>query len=296
MLTTLWHSNGALSLSSKRTFAPVITSQGKDVYVAGNDGTQSVYWKNGVVAGTLSTPAGMISYATGIALSGTDVYVSGVIMYPLSLYPTTPVYWKNGTLNYLQHQTTTYNNDFWRTSGIAISGSDVYISGDNGMQCVYWKNGVAVNLSNGTFTYGITISGTDIYILGNLYTNASVGTSVAGYWKNGIPVYLPNPNSIVQSAMAIAINGTDVYVTGFISISGNLNAVYWKNGTMTTLSKVTGSGALASGIFIDASNNVYICGGENMAGQRSVAAYWRNGVETILSTQGSVVKGMVYIP
>jgi len=54
----------------------------------------------------------------------------------------------------------------------------------------YWKNGIAMNLSNGSTSAHascIAVSGNDIYVAG-YESNAS--NDIATYWKNGIPVFL----------------------------------------------------------------------------------------------------------
>jgi len=293
----LWHGGGMLNLAAKKTYSPVITTQGKDIYAAYNDATGSVYSKNGLVIGNLSVPTNMRSYVTGIALIGPDVYISGSLLTGSNGYPSIPVYWKNGTLNYLSYPTPLGLFDQWNTSGIAVSGSDVYISGSHSTGAAYWKNGVITILPNGVYAKGITVSGTDVYVAGVLHTTPVSFVDQAGYWKNGVAVFMPNPNNINQTALAIAVQGTDVYVAGYNYGSGyNTNAVYWKNGTLNTLSKISGSGVRVSAIFIDPSNNVYMAGAEGVSGQNySVAAYWLNGAETLLSTQSSVSSGLVYV-
>ncbi|EHQ29362.1 hypothetical protein [Mucilaginibacter paludis] len=294
----LWHGGGVLNLSTKKATSPRITAQGRDVYIAGNNGNECVYWKNGSVIGTLYTPANTSSQVTGIALMGADVYVSGTML-TAGYYPLIPVYWKNGVLNYLPHPTVKGGNDdlFWHTTGIAISGSDIYISGDNYGEGVYWKNGNIIKLPNSEYANGIIVSGTDVYVVGDMYGNPVTTTTYAGYWKNGVAVYMPNPSKISQKALAIAVKGNDIYVAGDISTGGgNTNAVYWKNGVLTTLSKTTGVGVRATGVCIDPNNNLYISGTDAGPGQyTTLATYWLNGSETVLSTKSSTATGLVFV-
>ncbi|MFM9836989.1 MAG: hypothetical protein ACKVOQ_01925 [Cyclobacteriaceae bacterium] len=76
------------------------------------------------------------------------------------------------------------------------SGNDIYMygSGKGGVEpmVTYWKNGVAVNLTdgaqnNGAIATGLSIVENDVYVSG--YSDIK-GTQVAKYWKNGKEVIL----------------------------------------------------------------------------------------------------------
>ncbi len=67
----------------------------------------------------------------------------------------------------------------------------------------YWKNGVAVNLTNGTYHANgdaIKVFGDDIYVAG--YEENAAGNGIAKYWKNGTAV---NLTSGVNDAGAYSI-------------------------------------------------------------------------------------------
>src|ERR1700740_589123 len=86
--------------------APVKTnpggSVGPDVYAAGTTmgtiGTVATYWKNG--AETKIADNTKISVANGIVVNGGDLWVFGNAQPPGS-NNLVPVYWKNGTPNYI---------------------------------------------------------------------------------------------------------------------------------------------------------------------------------------------------
>ena len=77
---------------------------------------------------------------------------------------------------------------------IYVSGSDVHVVGEelNGSayRAKYWKNGVAIDLTDGTKASTATsvyVLGNDVYVAGSEYNN---GKSVAKYWKNGLAINL----------------------------------------------------------------------------------------------------------
>ena len=132
---------------------------GGNVYVSGgsneyNYGVASSYqfaryWDQGVatslVGNLLDSSGGNITgspVTTGIYVSGTDVYVTGVLAGSI---PKQAVLWKDGVASILGNGS---------ANSIFVSGSDVYIAGSdvvNGVEyATYWKNGVATHLSPGS--------------------------------------------------------------------------------------------------------------------------------------------------
>src|SRR5580692_11767920 len=81
-------------------------------------------------------------------------------------------YWKNGvvtnlTSGLLEYSGTTIVN-YPTTTGIFVSGNDVYLSGLRGYtQALYWKNGTPVFLTTqqttGAAANAIFVSGSDVY-------------------------------------------------------------------------------------------------------------------------------------
>ncbi len=204
-----------------------ILVSGQDVYVIGrtlassNSGVGStaaaVYWKNGVEINLTQNLADVVAATTtGIAVSGSDVYVSGYL-YVNGNDTNDAVYWKNGILHYLP--------DGYMAKCIAVSGNDVYVGGSSlHSSDKYWINGVEQSLGNNAWVNTITTSGSDVYIAG--FTAS--GPDQATYWKNGISVPLPEG----YAGTGIAVSGTDVYVSG--NTNGG-NAVFWKNTLVDTL-------------------------------------------------------------
>lgn len=240
-----------LSESKQRSSLTPLTTP--DIYVAGSEGGQAKYWKNGVGV-TLSGG----SQAFGITVVGSDVYVCGLGANP-STGISNAVYWVNGVPTYLPYAT-------WDTyaTGIAVSGGDVYVTGRVSAFLnigVYWKNGVAISLGAGEAN-GIVISNGDIYIANSDNDNPS-------YWKNGVLVPLPHPSN--TSVVAMAVSGSNVYVTGLYGGSPQ-KAILWRNGVQETLVSPTNSRGFA--VTVDNNGQPVVLGltGANFNNQQ--ICYW----------------------
>ena len=260
---TYWMNQNEISV----TFPPVqpqslvevegIAVSGGDVYCA----VSSYY---GPMSPFLSSVGGItkndsllytrIGVATGIALSGTDVYWSTYyqqVTNPYTGQVTLPVagYYKNGVLSLLEDSTGTTSY----ATAIFVSGNDVYVAGQrlsksNGKSiALYWKNGVAFPLSDSTANAtatAITVSGSNVYVAGyeavGVQTEAG-GNSMAKYWKNGTAVALTNGNNPAE-ATGIAVSGNDVYVCGFeggVYSGVYRTGTYWKNSVPVRLGDST---------------------------------------------------------
>lgn len=211
----------------------------------------ATYWKNGkavnlpsmgYLAGGTSTTSSHADYVSGIFVSGSDVYVSG----GSNEYETDSAntfqfarYWKNGVSTNLSNGlidssaggTITSRPN---TTGIFVSGSDVYVSGTlAGSQALYWKNGVPVFLtpfgSGGAGAEAIFVNGSDVYAAG--YVD-SAGASYAVYWKNGVVTPL---STYPSSANSIIVSQDSVYIAGSDDINGTNHATLWTNGRATHL-------------------------------------------------------------
>ncbi len=155
---------------------------GNNIYIAGGDGGIAKYWKNGTA--TDLTDSFTIAGLSSIAVSGSDVYLSGdrfdgkYKQGPLGLIAiTAPEYWKNGNPVNLSN-----GANYGTGEAIIVSGNDLYVAGeedndseslfiDSGTHSVakYWKNGIPVNLTDGSYdayATSIVISGNDVYVAG----------------------------------------------------------------------------------------------------------------------------------
>ncbi|MBS1523402.1 MAG: hypothetical protein JST50_20545 [Bacteroidetes bacterium] len=277
-----------------------------DVYAAGwvlggpnGAPITAAYWKNGiltVLGDTTSNVNNLGSIARGIAVSGNDVYVSGVVYTANYGYA---VVWKNGVQIKLSP-----DSNASEAGRIAINGSDVYVLGyihdilsqsNTDIQYsenpIYWKNGVPYTIPNATAINSIFANGNDVYIGGSVKsayvypsgTNAGLHGSKAAYWKNNEPLdslnsgqsSLPYNSSQID---AITANNTGVYAAGS---SESYPLEYWANGQPAELSGdapnsiVTGIAANGSDVYI---SGIIYSNGDNHA------VYWKNNQETILQT------------
>lgn len=227
-----------------------------NIHIVGKANGYIFYWKNGHKS-SFGTIIGGDGIANAVAVSDTNVYVVGRIGFTSKL-------WKNGMLTNLTDGLLSSD-----AKAITVVGNDVYIAGFDFSknEIVMWKNGVKSVVSKGVpLTYdgmGIGVSGTNVYICGNVYEHAYI-------WKNGIAAKLSDSASSYVFGLFLA--GTDVYIAG----RENGKAVYWKNGVKTLLSTQS---SFANAIAVSGTD-VYIVGNENW----STAVYWKNGVKTVLAT------------
>ena len=251
-----------------------------DVYIIGGGSLNTNtlpsiarYWKNNQqfdLPGSTVSDLGILEDATGIAVSGNDVYICGNGWGSRGSqgdFNITVKYWKNGVpVNITDGSTVAL------ATAIGITGSDVYVTGQESTIdrqqtfAKYWKNGVGVILP-GIYPTGIAFLGKDVYISG-VMRNTVTGQGTAIYLKNEIPVRLTDGSSDAR-ANAILIEGSDIYVAGY---DGN-RAVYWKNQVPVYLTDGSTPVALLS-IAVEGSD-VLVAGNNG--------TYWKNGIPVSLS-------------
>jgi hypothetical protein len=243
-----------------------LQTDGMDVYVAGDENSVPTYWKNGQGI-ALKIAAGQNGSATDIAVDGNDVYVAGWEGDFLDMRNNRAKYWKNGQEVFLTGATGAGAN------AIAVSGTDVYVAGyvleASGWVAVYWKNGVSVTLTAGSGN----AEATDIAVVGgDVYVSGYDG-DVARVWRNGQPV---GPSNVGKFSYAseIAVIGSDVYLAGM----QDGKAAYWKNNQVFLLAAGEGR---ASSVYVSGTD-VYVAGEVGGYG-KSLARYWKNGQEVVLS-------------
>ncbi|HTH57065.1 MAG TPA: hypothetical protein VL728_13540 [Cyclobacteriaceae bacterium] len=243
-------------------------SQNREVYVAGYTlnaaGTQvAKFWRNGVA--TNLTDGTASAGATGIALSGPSVIVSGWDWSHHSDSTKVGKFWVNGSE--LEIGGVCYS-----TVAVAANKTDVCVLGLGQSGWTYWRNGspTFITTTVDSQTTGVAVNEGDVFVSGFSKTVVR-----AQYWRNGVLIYT---NSQPSVANAIAVSGTDVYLAGYLSEgdASHTKAVIWKNGIITELTSGQVD-AQANSIFVSGSD-VHVGGHEG-----NVAMTWKNGSPTNLS-------------
>ena len=116
-------------------------------------------------------PAGTNSNAASVFVSGSDVYVAGVVNNVATL-------WKNGVATSLSEGASS-------STSVFVSGSDVYVAGEVDNVATLWKNGAPASLPAGAYAHpkSVFVSGSDVYICGPNGFGAVL-------WKNGVATAL----------------------------------------------------------------------------------------------------------
>jgi len=243
--TAGYYKNDAFVPVTGATGIQYLVLSGTTVFAAGADNKASMsYWQgntqislgNTIASPLFSAPGTSVLALSGIAVSGSKVFVTGKLFYekqygaaPNALEGSFGTLWTNDVLQLYgpgQLVSAYYNS----TAGLTLVGNDVYVTGsmpDSTYAGGYWKNGTFNSINNGSFgPTSITSSGNDIYITGYTFVRAGGTYSQRGaYWKNGTLISFP----AASSTTAITVNGTDLYILG---IDTNNNNVIWKNGTV----------------------------------------------------------------
>ena len=154
-----------------------------------------------------------------------------------------------------------------------------------------WKNGVAQNLTDGTYnveTNSIFVLNSNVYIAGTGQIAQNNNYNVATLWLNGMTQRLTDgfPEAFANS---VYVSGNDIYVVGHEiifecqdgSVWSKPIAKLWINGVAQNLIDTT-TASYANSIYISGSD-VYIAGFVFDNG----AILWKNGVAQRLSDKAS---------
>jgi uncharacterized repeat protein (TIGR02543 family) len=198
------------------------------------------------------------------------VYVSGHVRNESG--KTVAKVWKDGEELY----TLTDGTKDATTDDIFVTGSDVYVAGDENSISKVWKNGKEL-YSFGTYAAtSVYVSGSDVYVAGQTGgTNRSVKV-----WKNGTELYTLASGSVGMSK--ICVSGSDVYVSGY---QGS-NAKVWKNGSSWWTSNNESYGATAHCVFVK-NGNVYASFNFTSSNQVYIAQIYQGYTFTPLYTHGN---------
>ena len=295
--------NGALTHLTDGTFMEAVTVSGKDIYLAGiqriEDGrpayeqrnTMVKVWKNGVP--TALTDGTTYCQVSSIAVSGSDVYVVGQMMFGGNF---APILWKNGNLTRLA--------DKGVARSVAISEGNVYVAGWEWRhdweypRAMLWKNGLGVPISDGTKTgdaVSVAVSANEVYVA--FEESQLVGpitwNTISKIWRNGSSTPLRSGRGESSYVKSLAISGKNVYATGWVvnKNSEKSRAITWKNSLPSNL-RDSGSESRPNSIFLDG-EDVYVVGDDSLDGH-GIAKLWKNGVATWLAKENSGAK-MIFV-
>jgi len=216
---------------------------GNDVYVVGNylSGTKWIacYWRNG--ARTDVVPSASVrdrSSATGIAISGSNIYIGG--FYNNTSGNAIPFYYSvsAGTKTDLQYPYGVSSVQYADVQAIAVSGATVYLAGvyernDLLQGCVWTSSGSSYNLTHDAGVYlevsSIVVSGVYAYVNGYMEGGSWDG---AIYWRGSTLVDLQNKGS--SNCYGIFLNGSDVYIGGACYDGTSIYPCFWRGTTSQT--------------------------------------------------------------
>lgn len=246
-----------------------IAPSGSDVYMAGQTGG---YWKNDTFVPV--TGAASIGY---LALSGATVCSLGFDNFSYAAY------WEGNSEVNIGEQFPAESTREIGLVGITVSNANVYVSTTttfaytpgnpdtlSGNYGFLWKNDSYQILRSGVFRgvqvkTGMVISGNDVCVAGMIPLDTAYFYG-GGYWKNGVWTAI----SKYFEPAGIAGSGSDLYIAGnLFSPQGAVQAVCWKNGSMTSLP----GGASATAVTLYG-GDVYILGVDG----NNDNVVWKNGV------------------
>ncbi len=268
-----------------------------DVYVAGMyyaDQTSplsvAAVWKNGVKTDLAATGA-VISIATGVYVSGENVYVSGYYA-DADTGKMVATVWKDGVNTVLS---STAGQDAY-ANAVFVNNDSVYVAGNyfDGSHFIgaVWKDGVKTDYAVADHEVqlrSIYVSGEDVYVAGK-YRDPDYSDNIAAVWKNGVKTDLVVSGALHSWANSVSVSDGIVYVAGYHSDGTNDFPIVWKDGVGTDLTGVSVVShasepvpSYSQNAITVAGANVYV-GGYYNDGTQDIPAVWKDGVKTDLPT------------
>ena len=197
---------------------------------------------------------------------------------------------------------------------VILPTSDVFAVGtDNGSpeQIFYYKNNIKTTLAKppelSAQPQGIYTSGEDVYVYGNVYGIPS-GSTITGsywqacYWKNNVKVNLPYfiENGVFAQVVDMVVVNGDVYALGVFAnnVSANRRIVVWKNGVLNNITLFSATNSYFPVAICVYNDDIYVSGsGSTGAVGEGIgrAKFWKNGLETTLSTVTPSVCQDIYV-
>jgi len=289
-ITAMQAGTSSFTAGSVTTSFKVLPSVYITGWSSGSSGDQPMYWRNGIATNLSGSGT-----TNSIFIHNNDVYIGG--SFQINDYGYCG-YWKNGVPHPIAKNGT--------VNAIAVLGNDVYAVGyiatfdqADHVTATLWKNDVAIPLTNpveccglvsSSIASAISINNNVVYIAGTSYDLSNFGA--ATIWKvDGTAVALTTPdvttiNTTVSAAYGITFQGNDMYISGSVGEAYSTDYLgYWKNGAFFPDKLPSHQYPNNTSIVVNGSD-VYTAGIHAEDGLLS-AAYWKNGVETILAPSGT---------
>ena len=258
-----------------------VNTSGPNIYVAGEAENGVRVWKNGIATNLYNSINSL--RVNDMFVSGNDIFVVGYEEsgngYKIAKL------WRNGSSVNLSE----LGKDAEATA-VYVNGADVYVVGTEKLSlnspfniAKLWKNGVAVNLTSSTssgYAHDICVANGDVYVVGVDFHSSPYYSWI---WKNGVLSNLTNFNRVPVS---ITVLNNDVYILGG---DNGPDPLLWKNGTITTLG-VSGYNYQCFDIEVSGSD-VYFSALKQQVGNTSKYAYYKNGIENIVTNNITVGTG-----
>lgn len=216
-------------------------------------------------------------------------------------------YWKNGTWNTLAPAISGTSAEVY---AVCIQNGILYAAGSSEdasgyKEPGYWKDGTWTALPRETantdgYVLAIAVSGNDVHAAGTV-KEPTGSYDLGAYWKNGVLVtYAHGTNN--HNVTDIAVNGSDVYVSGTYSDGSTEIGGYWKNGLWTVPVPLhAGESTQVNTIAFFGSDLVL---GGKCDPNPGEAVKWTNGVVSVLDSvrpyeswvyDGAVSEGILYL-
>ncbi|MBR5911802.1 MAG: T9SS type A sorting domain-containing protein [Bacteroidales bacterium] len=190
--------------------------------------------------------------------------------------------WKDNTLVFSLSDTLSLHLDDMRLANDSTFYLAGHVSDSAFTQGRVWLNDSCVFAGNPNSVVNKLHLGEDSWMASGYSTNAT-GYINAAVWQNGILTYSPN-DSINSFAYALAVNGSDIFYAGCVSVDDTLGidvATVWQNDTLLWQD---GYGGCILDIFHDGTD-LYAAGYFVLEGLVS-AALWQN--DSIIFSAGNL--------
>lgn len=157
------------------------------------------------------------------------------------------------------------------TTGIVIDGSDIYISGNVGIdyeKASYWLNGAIITVNSGSLANGIFRDGGVSYVYG---ATASSSGRYPSYWTGGSNHTIGTNYGRIQGGY---VSGSSLFLfCGYYLNGSTETACYWSNDNQVILAPSVQGKAIS----ILQTNGIQYIAGYIYQGSATIAQLWTNG-------------------